>query len=280
MRVASQYPVAENGMRNAVSREATGLAARSIAGVVLGSFFAAQTSTGLAQTAAPMPDAGTESREVAEAFSHLDALAEELAERRGRIAQAAGGIPPPASLPPDPVPAPQTTSNGGPRPAPDPSQPMPREPSHCGTLEEITETFNEVEGHYDEYSKVITEVNGKLLGFRERVLDLERICEARFGEDVGYEIRRLNELDILGDQQHISGPSVCVDRLRREIDEKMSEEINTIRLQRMAVQLTRLTGMNNQIIDLERSLVRGMSKRDRLIQELEYIHEEIGGACQ
>lgn len=255
---------------------------RSIAGVVMGSFFAAQTPTGLAQTAAPMPDAGAESPEVAEAFSRLDALAEELAKRRGLIAQAAGGVPPPASPLPDSVsvPAPRTPSNGGPRPAPSPSGSVPSETSRCGPLEEITETIQKIEGHYDEYSKAITEVHGKLSGFRERVLDLERICEPRFGEDVGYEIRRLKELDILGDQRHIDGPSACVDRLRMEIDAKMSDEINHISLQRLGVQFTRLKDMNDQIIDLERSLVRGMSKRDRLVQELEDYHEEIRGACQ
>ena len=263
------------------SRETTGLVPRSIARIVLGAFFVAQTPTGFAQTAAPMPDAGAESPEVAEAFSHLDALAEELAERRNLLAHANGGTPLPAPSPPIPAPAP-APSNGGPRPAPSlpGTVPVPSEPGRCGPLEEIAETIKEARERYGEYSSAIAEVNGKLPDFREGVLDPERVCERRFGDDIGYAIRRIKELDILVDQQHVGGLSVCVDSLRRETDDKMSEEISTIRLQRLAAQLDRLRDTNEQTMSLERSLVRGISKRDRLVQELEHFHEEIKRACQ
>ena len=270
-------------MRNAgpMSRKVTGLVARSIAGVVLGAFFAAQTPTGLAQTAAPMPDAGAESRKVAEAFSRLNALAEELAEQQGRIAQEAGGVPPPAPPPPGPVPAPQAPSNGGPRPAPSPSGSVPSETSHCDPLEEITETIREVEERYGEYSDAIVEVNSRLPDFREGMLDPVRVCERRFGDDIGHEIGRLKELDILRDQRHVDGIGVCVDQLRRETDKEMGKEgITTIRLQRLAARLEQLTDINHQIINLQEALVRGNSKRDRLIQELDHFHEEVKETCQ
>ena len=254
---------------------ATGPVARSIARIVLGAFFAAQAPSGFAQTAAPMPDAGAESPVVAEAFSRLDALAEELA-------RADGVVPPPVPPPPKPAPAPPNPPNGGPRPAPSlpGTVPVPSETSHCGPLEEITEAIKEVEDRYGEYSDAIVEVNNKLPGFREGVLDPERACGRRFGDDIGYAIRRLEGIDILGDQQHAGGLGVCVDRLRRETNDKMDEEnISTIALQRLAALLERLKGANGQIISLERSLVRGTSKRDRLVQELEHFHEEIKRAC-
>ena len=269
-------------MRNTdpMSREALGFVARSIAGVVLGVFIAAQTPTGLAQTAAPRPDPDAESPEVAEVFSHLDALADELAELRS---QAGGIVPPPPPVPDlGPSPAPRPPPNVAARPPPTLPESLPDVGPGtigCGPLEEITETIKEVEDRYREYSGAIVEVNDKLPGFREGMLAPEHICERRFGDDISYEINRLKELAILGAQQHVGRLSVCVDRLRRETDDKMSEEISTIRLQRLAALLARLKNTNDQTINLERSLVRGISKRDRLVQELEHFHEEIRGAC-
>lgn len=272
-----QHPVTENSISNAgpMSREAIGLVARTmIAGIVLGVFFEAE-----AQIVAPVPDVGAESPEVAKAFSRLDALADELSELRRPPVQADGGDPP--LLGPIPALEPPSTVSG-PRPAPSLPSAV-RGPSgtgYCGSLEEITETIKEVEERYDGYSVAIVEVNSKLPGFREGMLDPEHICERRFGDDISYEISRLKELAILGAQQHVGRLGVCVDRLRRDIEDKMSEEnISTIRLQRLVVLLARVKNTNDQTINLDRSLLRGISKRDRLVQELEHFYEEIKGAC-
>ena len=274
-----RHPVVEIRVRNVglVFWKKTGLVARSIFGIVLGIFFAMQTPVGLAQTTSPIPVIGAEN-EIAKAFfDHLDCLAEQLSERRNLATQVREC----ATIPPDPVLTLRTSSNGDQRSALSSLGAEPSAIDHCDSLEEVSKAIEETKGRYMKYGDVIIKVNKNLPGFRKHLLDPKHICLSEFEKLVASGIQQLEEIDIRGDQQYVYGHGVCMDRLRREIDAKMSQDTNTIiRQQRLAAQQDRLRGINEQIINLDLSLLRGISKRDRLIQELKSFHEEIKEACK
>ena len=151
----------------------------------------------------------------------------------------------------------------------------------CGSRQEIAKELSELEKRYDENGTVLITVNDDLPAFRAGVLDDSGICAQRLTEGVNSALQQLEVIDFGRDQQDVDTFVPCVDRLREETDEKMSNATNSIiRHQRLANEMEILNEMTHRVTGLERALLRGVSKRDRLMQELGQYRDEIQSACE
>ena len=213
--------------------------------------------------------------EVDDAFSRLDELAEEIAERQRALGDAPGVVPVPAP-PPGAVPAP------APAPAPAPLDTMPeaRVDASCATRQEMAERVTGLRKRYAAHGRAIVGVNDELPAFRAGVLDMGRVCTQRLANDITTARGRVEGLDLEADYRVVETLVVCVDRLREATDDELSATTNNIRMQRLAGEMERLARMTHRVADLERALLRGISKRDRLVQELGQFRQEIDAACQ
>ena len=126
-----------------------------------------------------------------------------------------------------------------------------------------------LEERYDDNGIVLIAVNDDLPAFRSGVLDEEGICAQRLGEDVYTALAQVEVIDLVPDRQVVDTFITCVDRLREETDEKFSTTTSSIRARRLANEMELLNEMTHRVTGLERALLRGISKRDRLVQELE-----------
>ena len=253
------------------------MAGWSFSGMVLALLFSSQVPEGMAQGVAPSPNAvglESESPEVTAAFSRLDALAEELAERQ----RALGGLPGAThelGVPPETTDSlPSVPESGA------PAVGTQREADRCAPREELAERMIELEERYGEHSEAIIDVNGELPSFRESVLDTARVCTRRLANDIASALERVAVLDLEADHHVVDTLTLCVDRLREETDDELSATTSNIRMQRLAAEMERLGVMTHRVADMERALLRGISKRDRLVQELGQFREEIAAACR
>ena len=212
--------------------------------------------------------AAATSSEVADAFSRLDALAEELAERQRALGETPGA----AAIPAPPAVA---------APAPAPLAPGAgvQDETTCGSRQDIIAQIKALQGRYDDHGTTIIAVNDDLPTFRQGVLDTRRVCTPRLTDSIGAALARVDGLDLEADYRVVDTLTACVDRLRQATDDELSAATSNIRMQRLAEEMERLTSMTHQVADLERALLRGISKRDRLVQELGQYRQEIGDAC-
>lgn len=198
-----------------------------------------------------------------------------LVEEKPRPPTGQESSPDPSLSGPTPPAAPM---NGKPSPSQIPSA-TPGEAGSCGTLKEIEDRMEEVKERYEEYSLAINKANDKLPDFRKEILDPERVCARRTRDEIGSAIVWVRKIDILDDQKIVNTFAICIDGLRRETERNMDEADTTVRLQRLAARMEQLQAINDESMDVERALLRGISKRKRLLQELEQFHEEVTDAC-
>ncbi|MDE0206070.1 MAG: hypothetical protein OXP66_08580 [Candidatus Tectomicrobia bacterium] len=219
-----------------------------------------------------------------DAFSRLDALAEELDELRRALDDVPKTLPNTTPLPlPDAVPAvPSEDGSAAGELARQPA-PLPVDAEGnlvCDSRQDIAERMSKLEKRYDANGMVLIAVNADLPAFRSAVLDEEGICAKSLAGEVYSALARVEAIDLEPDHQIVDSFIACVDRLREETDEKFRMSTNSIRVRRLAREMELLNGMTHQVTGLERALLRGISKRNRLVQELEQYGQEIQGACE
>lgn len=236
--------------------------------------------------------AASESPQVTEAFRRLDRLAAELEKRRRKLignrrSLSADGrtATPPPTLPRSAV-SPQAASgvpSGTPLSAPaNPSQAgISRGAPRCDARELLAK---KVETHThlrinEEHVRLINRVNEKLVRYRMRVLDIERVCKERLQKDIESDIARLERLDLETQRRAVGEAVACFDALRRATESEASATRSTIRIQRLVAERARLDKLSMRTMELERALERGVSKRKRLMLELTEFQQEIRNAC-
>ena len=230
--------------------------------------------------------AAATSSELNDAFSRLDALAEELDELQRALGNAPEApsdstpLPPPEAapaVPPDDSAVTETEEVAGePAPVPVDSEGNPV----CGSRQEIAERMSMLEERYDANGKVLIAVNDDLPAFRSSVLDEEGICAHRLAEDVYSALAQVEVINLAPDRQVVDTLITCIDRLREETDEKFNKTTSSIRVRRLANEMELLNEMTHRVTGLERALLRGISKRDRLVQELEQYRQLVHDACE
>ncbi len=234
--------------------------------------------------------AASESPQVTEAFWRLDRLAAELEKRRRKLignrrSLSADGrtATPPPTLPRSAV-SPQAASgvpSGTPLSAPaNLSQAgIFRGAPRCDARELLAK---KVETHLrinKEHGRLINRVNEKLVRYRMRVLDIERVCKERLQKDIESDIARLERLDLETQRRAVGEAVACFDALRRATESEASATRSTIRIQRLVAERARLDKLSKHTMELERALERGVSKRKRLMLELTEFQQEIRSAC-
>lgn len=230
--------------------------------------------------------AAAESSEVTDAFSRLDALAEELAEARRALGVSAGAPLSTAAQPGLAGPgeaAAQTAATGATRPdgeADVRSDGPDGESAACGSRSDLSTTIGALQDRYEEHGRAIIAVNDELPRLRKTVLDMERVCSERLATHIDSALSGIEALDLAADYRVVERLTACVDRLREETDEELSRTASNIRMQRLAVEMERLGGMTHRVADLERALLRGISKRMRVAQELGQFQQEIEAVCR
>ena len=234
-----------------------------IAAVLAGSLSAQLGLCGLAVARSP---------EIIEAFSELDRLAEELAERRRELGEVPAAATPPAS----------GTSDGAVSSEDVPSRDADvggRNVS-CASRQEVADLMEGLEERYKEHGEAIIQTNGRLPAFREKLLDAEQVCSRDLEGDIVAGYSMVERLELEADRDMVDELTICVDRLRHETDEQLSATTNNIRMQRLAAEMERLGSMTHRVTNLERALLRGISKRDRLVEELGQFRQEIEVTCR
>ena len=206
--------------------------------------------------------AAAESAAVAEAFSRLNALGEEVQDRLRGLDE-----------PQDTRAAPQ---KAGTAPSDEPRTDMPA----CGLRPALLGELTLLRKRYESHGSVIVDVHEELTSFRGGVLDVERACSRSLAEDIADARQRVAKLDLDADHRQIDGLTICMDKLRRKTDSELNETKSNIRLQRLAAEMERLHLMTDLVTELERALVRGVNKRGRIVQELGQFQQEIQDACQ
>ena len=221
-----------------------------------------------------------ESADVTEAFSRLDALSEELLKRRRALEERGLGVSPaPAPAPPAVV-APAPAPSSGIRQILDSIAGKRSKAKPCGSRQEMTKRISELQGRYKKHSTAIIDVNDQLPTFRKGVLNIEHVCAKRLTDDIASAMGRVKVLDVETDREDVNILTACVDRLREKTNDELKATKSNIRLQRLAAEMERLGSMTHRVADIERALLRGISKRDRLVQELGQFQEEIKAECQ
>ena len=246
--------------------------------------------TVLAQTS---PGETTETAQVADAFADLDALSATIASRLQDLGRHSGlppAPPPPGPAPPPPVPVPPADS-GGPADAP-PSPPSATgdvndteihetEPKPCGTREDVDLRIGEVEERFGGFRQTINAANDDLPTYREGVRDANTRCTAQFESSIASTISRLDRLDIDAAYDVADELLACVDQRRRTIDGGLDQpNINDIQITILTDELDRLTDTTLRVRDkIQDQLLRAVSKRRRLVEELTQIRRVISGVC-
>ena len=226
-----------------------------------------------------------ESPETVDAFARLDDLAEEITAWQRSLGGSAGSTLSSVATPPTDAATAATQPDALGELAPSRDNDVLAggvhgEVADCGSRHELAATITVLQDRYDEYGEAIIEVNDELPSLRQTVLDMERVCTERLTKYIGSALTRVEALAIAADYRIVETLTACVDRLRRETDEELSGAASNIRMQRLAVELELLGRMTHRVADLERALLRGISKRDRLVQELGQFQREIEAVCQ
>ena len=212
------------------------------------------------------------SPEIVEAFSELDRLREELAERRRELGEVPANSTTPAldmsddAASSEEVPGGVGDAGGG--------------VVACVSRQEVADLMGGLDERYKEHGEAIVQVNGELPAFREKLLDAERVCSPDLESDISAGFARVETLELEADRDLVDELTICVDRLRHETDEQLSATTNNIRMQRLAAEMERLGSMTHRVTNLERALLRGISKRGRLLEELGQFRQEIEVACR
>lgn len=227
-----------------------------------------------------------ESLEVIDAFSRLDMLAEELAEEQRKLGILTG-TPPSIEAPPNLVDRVGTTTQTdltgaarSDREAVVQSAGSNGESTTCGSRQELSTTIGVLQERYDEHGRTIIAVNDELPMLRKMVLDVEHVCTERLAKHIDSALSGVDARDLAADYRIVEKLTGCVDRLRQATDEELSATASNIRMQRLAVEMEQLGLMTHLVADLERALLRGISKRERLVQELGQFQQEIKAVCR
>lgn len=233
----------------------------------------------------PRDASAAESLETVDAFARLDALADEITAWQRSLGESVGSTPSSVATPPTDAAAaatqPDTLGESDPNlESGAPVVGVHGETADCGSRHELAATITVLQDRYEEHGEVIIVVNDELPSLRRTVLDMERVCTERLAKYIGSALTRIEALAIAADYRVVETLTACVDRLRGETDEELSGAGSNIRMQRLAVELELLGRMTHRVADLERALLRGISKRDRLLLELGQFQREIEAVCQ
>lgn len=209
---------------------------------------------------------------VAEAFARLDALQRDLAAWRQALSGGSGEAPfsIPAVAEDEGVPLSTGEVSSAPSRMRDVS---------CDSREKIDDNLGEIEERHAEAADTIIDANQDLRNFRAGLLNLDEICEPRLADGIASAETRLLELDIETDRTATNEISICIDRLRKRTDNDLKQADSSIRMRRLAAEMEGLIAVTERAMELERALLRGRSKRDRIVQELRQFQQEIENAC-
>ena len=245
--------------------------------------------TVLAQTP---PAATPESAQVTEAFGELDALSATIAGRLRDLAQPTGlPAPPPAPEPTPPpagpdLPASPSGATGAPPSPPSESgdgggtRIQSPEPESCGTRKDMDLRIANVEERFDGFRQTINAANDDLPTHRDDVRDINKVCTSQVEGNIASAVNRLDRLQIEPTYDVAVELLACVDQRRRTIDGELNRsDITTIRIRILTDELDRLTDTTHRVQDMEQVLLRAVSKRRRLVEELTQFSQEIASAC-
>ena len=260
------------------------LALRARAAAQAGVFLLASLLSAGTVLALTSQGAANESPQIADAFAELDALTAAIASRLQALTRLTGlPSPPPPPGPPRPrgdeaagPPSPPPGTGGASGETPETGRPP--EPQQCGTREDMASSMLGMDNRYADFKQTILAVNDDLATFRQDVLDIDKVCTPQVESSIASAINRLEKLEIDGDSDLAIDLIVCVDQRRRATEEKIGTLGNsTIRMQRLSDELKRLTDTTHRVQELERALGRAVSKRNRLVEELNQLRREIEG---
>ena len=188
----------------------------------------------------------------------------------GNGAPAAPGQPA-LPAPPAPMPEPPAIENGAPAPG--------GCDSSWGSREKIAEALGNLDERRRDAGRAINDTNENLAEFRKALLDEDEICESDLVENIVSAESRLVNLGIEGDLTAVAMIAVCIIDLRRRTDDAFDRATGSIRLRRLGAEMERLTAIVERAMNLEKALLRGVNKRDRVVGELGQFRREIGIAC-
>lgn len=241
----------------------------------------------LAQTS---PGETTEAAQVADAFADLDALSATIASRLQDLGLHSGlppASPPPGPAPLPPVPVPPADSGGAVGAPPSPpsatgdvndTEIHETEPKPCGTREDVDLRIGEVEERFGGFRQIINAANDDLPTYREGVRDANTRCTAQFESSIASTTSRLDRLDIDASFDVADELLACVDQRRRMIDGGLDQpNINDIQITILTDELDRLTDTTRRVRNIQDLLLRAVSKRRRLVEELTQIRQVISG---
>ena len=249
-------------------------------------------STALAQTPpAAVPESAQieesfakANAQVEEAFAELDKLSTTIDSELHEITQRLGlpEPPPPAeptSTPPDPgTPVTPGVERGAPPLPPIGTGATGLEP--CGTREEIDLRMGDVEERFEGFRQTINAANNDLPTHRDDVRDIDKVCTPQVDGSIASAVNRLDRLQINPTYDVAADLLACVDQRRRTIDGELNQpNITTIRIRLLTDELYRLTDTTHRVQDMEQALLRALSKRGRLVEELTQFRQEIASAC-
>ena len=144
----------------------------------------------------------------------------------------------------------------------------------CVSRKEIVARTGALKAKFEESARTIIEINGEMPAFREGVVDV-RVCTENLTKDITAAVVRLESLDIGTDCRGIAELGPCIDRLREDTDNELGLATSPVTLERLAAELDRVRSMNEQLIAVEQTLHRTVSKRRRLLQELREFGQEL-----
>ena len=154
------------------------------------------------------------------------------------------------------------------------------EPHACGTREDMDLKIGEVEERFVGFRQTINAENNDLPTFREDVRDINKVCTPQVEGSIASAINRLDRLEIETVYDDTVESLACVDQRRRAIDRALNQpNITTIRIRILTDEMERLTDTTHRVQDMEQALLRAVSKRRRLVEELTQIRQEISSAC-
>ena len=215
---------------------------------------------GMLVLSAPSVMAATVSSQLSEAFDTLDTLAAELDGRLGEL-----GVPP---QPDGPERLQQDDGSACPVRVAGFAQENPEEISmSCVSPNKIAARMGDLEVRFERSARKINEINSDLSKFRGWVVG-PNICTDELAKDIMTAGVRLEEIDIDADCQTIAELWPCMDRLRQETNDELDRATSPVAVERFVAKLELVRSMNEQLIALEQTLHRVVSKRRRLLQEL------------
>ena len=214
----------------------------------------------------------TEPPALSEAFARLDALAKEIDERLRAL-----GVE--TDTPQAPGPDRHSTA-GCIAPDADPQSAGAQSARlSCAPRENLAQRTRALKADFEAQRRTVGAINRDLPAFRDAMLD-KRVCTDALAQEIGAALGRLDQLHLTAGCGAVARIGPCIDRLRADFERRMKETDNAVLLQRLATELKHLSSLNVEVVAFEEALLRGISKRNRLVQELREFTDVIEVSCR